>query len=258
MRNIIKYALCIVLSLALIFGIIVLPYFYFDFSDNARGRYYDDGSYSFDNSKKISFDDVYELIHSSDSIIFSYQSSISENQIINEVKSAVAGMLETIDFSKDDEYLSVLYDCFNSIYSKDIWIRTYNCNNISGKIDDTPASISLMEVYMGFTENNSNFEIIYNQENMKIYSFAYYEDKQFQSYDEYESYAYDYYFDEYRKNMYDALLHKLIKYEEAEEDLKGYIADIGSYYFSFSVIDAPSDDYDINQEYDGMADKIEG
>lgn len=204
MNKIIKYSLCIFLTLAVTCSVIFLPYFYYKAADKAASDSFITETFSLDSSKNsLSSEDFVELL-SSDEAMWVTQ-SIDLNTARNEVRSAVISLNNTfVNNDLAQSYLKDFLDVFTEMYSDD-----FTAVNVSGKIGDSPASVSLL--YMQFTGMDydedsegvvTSYMILLDRNTKRVYEFAYIPDARNPAYDEEVEYT-DYYKEEYEQTLFD-------------------------------------------------------
>lgn len=204
MNKIIKYALCIILTLAVTCSVILLPYFYYKATDKTASDSFVTETFSLDNSKNsLSSDDLVELL-SSDEAMWVTQ-SIDSNTARNEVRSAVINLNNAfVNNNLAQNFIEGFLGVFDELCSEDFTVV-----NVNGKTGDSPASVSLLCMQyteVGYDENvdgiATSYMILLDRNTKKVYEFAYVPDNRSVRYNDPAEYN-DYYKADYEQTLFD-------------------------------------------------------
>ena len=166
MKTKIKYALCTLLSVAITFSIVALPYFYYSVNDSKKTEATPEKlAINTDVKNTTSIKQLYDLIQSGNAIWIDDNEDISDFTMLQLVYGALQPLKESL---KESDYaVSAIDLIMNDSEKKPV---LYENAIVSGAVDGVPVSARLMYVeFYGSVFNEAH--LLFDRKTDKVYQF---------------------------------------------------------------------------------------
>lgn len=140
LKNIFKYSVCALVSLAVTGGVILLPYAYYSANDKRIENEHKTDEFKINTSQdNITPEKAVEILHSENSMLIEISKNIDEKVLFKKIDSAFAS-LKTYLTSSD------MVQSFMQSYEKCSEKNLFSYHNyvVSGTSDDIPVSVSVI------------------------------------------------------------------------------------------------------------------
>ncbi|MGN0450028.1 MAG: hypothetical protein ACI4G0_06720 [Ruminococcus sp.] len=164
MKTKIKYALCTLLSVAITFSIVALPYFYYSVNDSKKTEATPEKlAINTNAGSTTSIKQLYDLIHSGNAIWINDNEDISDFTLLQLVYGALQPLKESL---KESDYAVSAIDLLMNDSEKKPAL--YETTIVSGAVDGVPVSARLMYVEF-YGTNFTEAQVVFDRKTDKVY-----------------------------------------------------------------------------------------
>lgn len=166
MKTKIKYALCTLLSVAITFSIVALPYFYYSVEDSKKTEATPEKlAINTNAGSTTSIKQLYDLIQSGNAIWINDNEDISDFTLLQLVYGALQPLKEEL---KESDYAVSAIDLLMNDSEKKPAL--YETVIVSGAVDGVPVSARLMYVEF-YGTNFTEAQVVFDRKTDKVYQF---------------------------------------------------------------------------------------
>lgn len=164
MKTKIKYALCTLLSVAITFSIVALPYFYYSVEDSKKTEATPEKlAINTDAGSTTSIKQLYDLIQSGNAIWINDNEDISDFTLLQLVYGALQPLKEEL---KESDYAVSAIDLLMNDSEKKPAL--YETVIVSGAVDGVPVSARLMNVVF-YGSDFTEAQVVFDRKTDKVY-----------------------------------------------------------------------------------------